>query len=99
MIWSEKSQKMTKKSRKFVPAPLPVEVEPSAGSGHGSKWNEEQRWQTILKWKDEKKWARRIANELGVSRSSVQDLIHNLNKLQSITLQDRVESESFPLLD
>ena len=83
VIWSEKSQKMTKKSRKFVPALLLVEVEPSAGSGHGSKWNEEQRWPTILKWKDEKKRARRIANEVSVSRSSVQDLIHKLKKLDS----------------
>ena len=91
---------MAKKSRKFVPAPLLVEVERNPSSGHGSKWNEEQRWQTILKWKDEKKRARRIANEVRVSRSSVQDLIHKLKKLgQSITLQDRVETESFPLLN
>ena len=90
---------MAKKSGKFVPAPL-VGVELNPGPGHGSKWNEEQRWQTILKWKDEKKGTRRIANELGVSRSRVQDLIHNLKKLgQSITLQDPVETESFPLLN
>ena len=54
-VVGEKSKKTAKKSRKFVPAPLLVEVQPNPGPGHGSNWNEERRWRTILKWKDEKK--------------------------------------------
>ena len=90
VICRKKVQKMAKKSRKFVPAPLLVGIELNPGPGHGSNWNEEQRWRTILKWKDEKKGTRTIANELGVSRSSVQDLIHKYQ--ETGTVHDRPRS-------
>ena len=41
-------------------------------------------------WKDEKKRTRTIANELGVSRSSVQDLIHKYE--ETGTVHDRPRS-------
>lgn len=81
---------MTRKCQKVVPAPLLVGVELNPGPGPGSTWNEEMRWRIILKWKDEKKGTRKIANELGVSRSKVQDLIHKYQ--ETGTVHDRPRS-------
>lgn len=81
---------MAKKSPKFVPAPLLVGVEPNPGPGHGSNWNEEERWRAILKWKDEKKGTRTIAKELGISRRGVRNLIQKYQ--ETGTVHDRPRS-------
>ena len=84
---------MNEKSQKLVPAPLLVGVEPNPGPGRGSKWNEEQRWRTIFKWKDEKKGTKTIANEMGVSRSAVQILKSESLAKKRDTLQNSMFGE------
>src|SRR5690242_8800759 len=78
---------MTKKSQKIPPAPPLVGVELNPGPGRGQKWNEEQRWRILLKWKDEKKGSKRISKELKVSRSAVQQLIDKYE--ETGTVHDR----------
>ena len=78
---------MAKKSQKIPPAPPLVGVEPNPGPGRGQKWDEEQRWRILLKWKDGKKGSKKISKELNVSRSGVRKLIHKYE--ETGTVHDR----------
>ena len=67
---------MAKKWQNFVPAPRLVCVELNPGPKRGKKLREEQKWGVINLWKIEKQGSRTIAKKMGISRTSVQNLIH-----------------------